>query len=209
MAHTFERIQSIFAVITGDDCIFQSAQKQRKKGIHYNNISKHLKAIGVNDVKLILLMIIDSAQMFSIFLLLFQNEKPMIHQIYQQLRNLVLLIAAKICKQVENSSECNTVFSPNNLMSLDEIKLPNVIRNRINELKKDKEHANVEIEFKELYKQHYLQAGTYLVDKINWNHIKCLQILSPTYLMNWQNALRKRALTIRNCAMNISWFKSK
>lgn len=69
-------------------------------------------------------------------------------------------------------------------MSLDEIKLPCVIQNRINELKKDKEHANVEIEFKELYKQHYLQAGTYLVDKINWDNIKCLQVLSPTYLFD-------------------------
>lgn len=90
MADTFERIWTIFVVITGDVYMFQSAQEHRKKGIHYNNISKHLKANGTNDIKLMLLMINDSAKMFSNFLLLFQSEKPMIHQIYQQLRNLVM-----------------------------------------------------------------------------------------------------------------------
>ena len=113
-----------------------------------------------------------------IFLHMFQSEKTMIHQMYHQLRNLVFPIAAKIWKEVEINSDLNSVFRPNNLLTLEEIKLPNSVNNQIIDMKKYKEHGNIEIDFKTLYQQHYLKAGKYLVDKINWNNIKCLRFCS-------------------------------
>lgn len=166
---------------------FNQLPNVEKKSKHFNNISRYLKADGPQDAELMLLMTKESATLFDSFLLLFQSERPLIHKLYDTLNNLVLLIAAKICVQVELNLRCQEIFGSDNLLKLNGIKLSNTIQDRIRKLEMDEETEN---EFRHLYRNHYCEVGQYLVDKVNWRAIKGLKLLSPSYLFgeNLQSA---------------------
>lgn len=124
---------------------------------------------------------IESANLFNRFLKKFQSQKVLIHEMYDHLRNLVLLIASKICKNVELEMESD-IFRFDNLLPANEISLPKNITDRIQTLSEN--YPNIESEFRTLYYTYFLVAGKYLLSQVNWDKIKLFEILSPMYLYN-------------------------
>ncbi|XP_055307211.1 uncharacterized protein LOC129571437 [Sitodiplosis mosellana] len=161
---------------------FMNMKKAETKGIHYRNISGYLRGAGTNDVELNLLLIIESATLFNDFLVKFQCTGTLIHTMFDSLKSLLLLIATKICKQYEIDIDIQTVINAENLLDPSKIILSNAIKNRIDKLKRQEDDETIEGSFKKLYQQHYLSAAQYLIQKVNWENIKLLRILSPAYL---------------------------
>lgn len=110
--------------------------KAESKGIHYKNIVGYLKGTGTNDVELNLLMIIESASLFNNFLEKFRGTNTLIHKMSDNLRHLILLIATKICEQVELDFDMQTIFRTENLIHTSKIVLSSAIQNRIDKLKR-------------------------------------------------------------------------
>lgn len=161
---------------------FMNMKKVETKGIHYKNIAGYLKGTGTDDVELNLLLIIESATLFNNFLLKYQTTGTVIHTMFDSLKSLLLLIATKICKVSEINFDIQTVFNVDNLEDPSKITLSNAIQNRIDKLKRQENDATIEISFRKLYQQHYLSAAQYLIQKVNWENIKLLQIVSPKHL---------------------------
>lgn len=157
-------------------------KKAETKGIHYKNISGYLKGTGKNDVELNLLLIIESANHFNNFLEKFQGTKTLIHAMFGGLKQLVVLIATKICKQYEIDVDIYTVFRPDNLLDPSKISLSNAVQQRIEKLQRQEDDETIENTFRKLYQQHYLNAVRHLIEKVSWKEIEVLRILSPVYL---------------------------
>lgn len=159
------------------------SQKKFQSTIHYRNIVAYLKQ---EDIKLELLLIIESASTFEPFLEIFQMSEPMIHLLYPKMVSLVKLVASKICKNIKNDIALS--FEDSNIKTNAEIVVSNKIDETIKNLKFNELKRQL---FIQNYKSHFVNAGKYLVEKTNCNLpvLEGFQCLDPEKL-NDKNSLK-------------------
>jgi len=133
-------------------------------------------------VKAEIFFIINSAKIFQKFTLTFQRQEPLIHVLHSKLRNLIIVIAGKVCKaevlKIWNNS--TSLFDNENLKSLDSIELPIEV-SRILSLVPERS----KLIFVKSVKSHYISAGKHILNKISLLHatkIKYFRCLKPTEL---------------------------
>lgn len=154
---------------------------KKEKSKHYQNIYRYLKATKVDDVELNLFVVIESAELFNHFLKKFQKHKTLIHVLHDHLKNLLLLIASKICKKVEKEADIDAIFETENLIEVKDIKFSEKIKQRLEKLEKVNKTPFKE-EFGQKYINHYLEAAKYLIGKVEWKKLKLFKVLSPAHL---------------------------
>lgn len=160
------------------------------KSSGYDRICALLKK---KTMKCELLFLLSSISIFTKYTKMFQKEEPLIHKVYSELKDLVISIAIKICKQdvvkiFQSSmpSQCNP-FEKNNLIPLTDLIFEKDLQSELSTVpEKDKLlfFCNVQ--------NHYLAAGCYLLkaDNMSNKNIKYLRCLNPSG--------RKHASTVKD-----------
>lgn len=149
------------------------AQKSFKPSKHHTNILNYFKK---EFLDLEIQLVIESANLFTPFLTIFQSTDPMIHLLFTKILGLIKLLASKIC--VDLNADVEMLFNEKNIKNNSSI----VLSNNLDELiKKGKLIELDKQRFLQNYKRHYLEAGKYLISKIlnNFTSLEAFQCLDP------------------------------
>lgn len=149
-----------------------------KPGTHFKHVCNYLNKKGVYELQLQLVTVIESAKLFDNFLNFFQRSETSIHALYDHIKKLLFLIASNVCNNVD--IECSSLFSDNNIKTIDSITLPESILKLTTDLKNDCDILT----FKKLYKDHWVKAGRYLLEKVG-KHLdifESFKILDSIYI---------------------------
>lgn len=137
---------------------------KQAKVINTITCKKIVNFLRKRTIKIELMFICSSSSLFTKFTGLFQREEPLIHVIYQQMKDLVLTLMGRICKneivKEFNRSPNEDAFKCNNLLNLSDMVFSDEIMSCLSVLTTaDKEN------FLLLARKHYVAAGNYILQK--------------------------------------------
>lgn len=133
-------------------------------------ISKYLK---YPDIKVELQFLVESSELFTPFLILFQTSAPLVHCLYSEMKLLVKKLAGRICKKDVNIHE---LILEKDLLPIDKVYCGKEIEDMLAVLNDSRRKAT-----KHNMQQHYFAALTYLKKKVFGSTIlKNLQCLQPS-----------------------------
>ncbi|CAI6357910.1 unnamed protein product [Macrosiphum euphorbiae] len=141
------------------------------------------KVLNEPTVKAEIIFIINSAKIFQKFTLIFQRQEPLIRVLHSELRNLIIVIAGKVCKaEVLKTWNNNTSLFDHhdNLKSLDLIELPIQVSTILSLVSE-----RCKLLFLKSVQAHYISAGKHILNKTSFLHatkIKYFRCLMPTEL---------------------------
>lgn len=187
-----ERFRELFIPLKNFFLTFLPSQKNFKSSKHHINILNYLKK---NNFELELLLVLESSNLFSGFLTIFQSSNPMIHLLYSKITELIRLIASKVCVTITEEID-SALFDDENIKLSSKIELSNTMDDKIKQLKLQEVDR---LMFINNYKKHYVAAGKYVVSKIynSLDILKAFQILNPKTISG-ENSL-KYLKTLTKC----------
>lgn len=196
-----ERMLYLFKVIKHYFIWFLPNKKKQKPTLHWNNICNYLKQTGAEDIELQIIFVIESSTTFTSFLTFFQKSEPMIHALFDHIRNLIKILASKIC--IKSDLAITDLVKADNLLPITKIELSDVIVTKLNNEKVEKN----KIIFRQNYRDHYKKTVEYLILKTTGNleQIESFRFLNPKYINNKSTIGYLRSLLNFYPANNVSF----
>ncbi|KAF2901839.1 hypothetical protein ILUMI_04350 [Ignelater luminosus] len=158
------------------------AAKTTLNSSHYLQMKLFLKKA---DCKATLQYVKDFSQIFSKFTAFFQREEPLIHLMFDQLKEILMSMFIKICKQeiiIDFSKlDINKIFASENLLDLKNIDLGDTTKELIRNLpEKD------QLQFLSKVKDSLITSATYIVYQIPLiqSTLRYLSVLNPRNVKN-------------------------
>lgn len=161
---------------------FLPNEKKIVQSLHYKNICKYLNQKDSEDIEIQLMMVVESSTSFTKFLTIFQKTEPMIHLLYDHMKNLIRIVASKIC--IKSDLPLEKLFMKDNLSSTNQIVLSDSLNAKLENF-----NTKNKMIFNTKYRDHYLSAGNYLILKstANLENLKCFRSLNPKHIQDKKN----------------------
>ncbi|XP_046591733.1 uncharacterized protein LOC124293709 [Neodiprion lecontei] len=139
--------------------------KQLMASQKYLTICKYIRQ---KDMKAQFYFVIDSAAIFTKFSLQFQKEEPLIHILFDELQNVILTLAGRVCKveslknYKKNDMKGHILFADTNLCPINSIVIDKTVQECLNDnALSDKERQHFLLQAR----NHYKEAALHILKK--------------------------------------------
>lgn len=182
-----ERVIEQYPAITHFFLEMMAKKVSTKKLRENDRLVMIMKRLKDPTLKAEVFFVSESAKIFNRFLTLFQKQEPLIHMLYEECRNLLMVILNKICKQdtVKNFDKIKDPFSVESMKSAADVRCDKdteVVLQGVNEKDVLLFHYNVQ--------QHYKAAAEHLLNKsiLKWSVAKHFRFLQLKNIGKEENA---------------------
>lgn len=142
---------------------------KQAKAMNFSSYKKIASLLRIKTMKAELMFVSVSSALFSSYLGFFQNEEPLVHELHQAIKDLVLKLLLRICTKDSVSKfkagkfetkESSYVVDKKNLLPLKDLLFGDNILNSLHNCSDHEKHN-----FRSSVQRHYVEAVSYILKK--------------------------------------------